>query len=358
MFGASFDLCSDEMDELYMSNRLEIPFFPGIDMSIVYPHVVEEMPLGDPTKSKQAKNGADKFLNKLSSDEQELVRHALAREGGETEVLVQIEANSVQRKSLKRLIGKKWIDDEAVTFWFKLLAQEDYKLCKKDTNRKGSAFFTSFFATKLLNEGNHVMDGEYSYRNVSNWASKLMKGVGGDIFEMDKIFFPFNCGRCHWVCAVVDMKRKTIFIVDPMGGNHTRYLQHLFRYLQDEHKIKKGSPLPEVEKWRVMHNSVAGGIPLQENGYDCGVFTCMFAYFLLMDFPLVFTQEHINESRKWMVLSILKQQILPKISALQEEASSTLQEEACGDAGYGHSAAAVVTPRAPNYVDCDLTQDD
>ena len=40
-------------------------------------------------------------------------------------------------------------------------------------------------------------------------------------------------------------------------------------------------------------------------GYDCGVFTCMFADFLSKDTPLVFTQEHINQCRERIALSIM-----------------------------------------------------
>jgi sentrin-specific protease 1 len=40
-------------------------------------------------------------------------------------------------------------------------------------------------------------------------------------------------------------------------------------------------------------------------GYDCGVFTCMFADFLSKDCPLVFAQEHITQCRERIVLSIM-----------------------------------------------------
>ena len=40
-------------------------------------------------------------------------------------------------------------------------------------------------------------------------------------------------------------------------------------------------------------------------GYDCGVFTCMFADFLSKDCPLVFSQEDINQCRERIVLSIM-----------------------------------------------------
>lgn len=41
-------------------------------------------------------------------------------------------------------------------------------------------------------------------------------------------------------------------------------------------------------------------------GHDCGVFTCMFADFLSKDTALVFNQEHINQCRERIALSIMK----------------------------------------------------
>ena len=41
-------------------------------------------------------------------------------------------------------------------------------------------------------------------------------------------------------------------------------------------------------------------------GFDCGVFTCMFCDFTSKDCPLVFNQDHINQCRERIALSILK----------------------------------------------------
>ena len=41
-------------------------------------------------------------------------------------------------------------------------------------------------------------------------------------------------------------------------------------------------------------------------GYDCGVFTCMFGDFVTKDCEPVFQQEHINQCRDRIALSIMK----------------------------------------------------
>jgi hypothetical protein len=40
-------------------------------------------------------------------------------------------------------------------------------------------------------------------------------------------------------------------------------------------------------------------------GFDCGVFTCMFADFLFRNLPLVFTQDHMTMCRTKIALMIL-----------------------------------------------------
>ena len=41
-------------------------------------------------------------------------------------------------------------------------------------------------------------------------------------------------------------------------------------------------------------------------GFDCGVFTCMFADFVSNDCPLLFNQDHIDQCRDRIALSIMK----------------------------------------------------
>jgi hypothetical protein len=41
-------------------------------------------------------------------------------------------------------------------------------------------------------------------------------------------------------------------------------------------------------------------------GVDCGVFTCMFCDFILNDCLLVFNQDHIDQCRNRITISIMK----------------------------------------------------
>jgi sentrin-specific protease 1 len=156
--------------------------------------------------------------------------------------------------------------------------------------------------TKLLDVGNKdpALDGQYKYQNVKRWYKKV---PGQDIFKLDKIFFPINQGLVHWVCAVAYMSEKRIQMYDSMGADGMHYLQSIFQYIKDEHEDKKKSPLPDEDQWQIIPTQ--RDTPGQKNGYDCGVFTCMFADFLSKNCPLAFSQEHITICRERIVLSIM-----------------------------------------------------
>mmetsp|Transcript_41431 Transcript_41431/g.63823 ORF Transcript_41431/g.63823 Transcript_41431/m.63823 type:complete len:95 (-) Transcript_41431:116-400(-) len=89
-----------------------------------------------------------------------------------------------------------------------------------------------------------------------------------------------------------------------MGAGGSFYLDSIFRYLQDEHKDKKGSPLPDIDDWQLIPTT--SDTPRQRNGFDCGVFTCMAADFLSKGCPLVYSQEHITQCRERIALAIMK----------------------------------------------------
>jgi sentrin-specific protease 1 len=254
-------------------------------------------------REQEATRLAASLLRPLTKEEQQIVHAAMYGAGPPNEVLAQVESDSVQRKSMQCLQPGEWLNDEAIHYFYVMLTKRDEELCKLDPNRKRSHFFKSFFMTKLLNEGNAdpELDGKYDYKNVKRWSKKV---PGKDIFKLDKIFFPINQGRMHWMCAMIDMTKKKIYMYDSMGSNGMHYLKSLFQYIQDEHMAKKGVPLPDVDKWELIGHQP--GTPCQRNGYDCGVFTCMFADFLSREWPLVFTQEHITQCRERIALSIMQ----------------------------------------------------
>ena len=89
-----------------------------------------------------------------------------------------------------------------------------------------------------------------------------------------------------------------------MHWNDSKYLQALLRYLKDE--AKKISFDFNEKDWTLF---VDDAIPKQDNGYDCGVFVCMFADFLTDNLPFAFSQADMDLFRKKIFVSIKRQKI-------------------------------------------------
>jgi len=233
-------------------------------------------------------------LRPLTEKEQSIVQTAIFGMGPPSEILATSDTDTVQRESMRRLQPGQWLNDEVIHYFLLCLARRDEQMCKKDTNRKRSHFFKSFFVSKLMDEASG-----YRYQNVKRWSKKV---AGKDVFALDKIVFPINVGGVHWTCAVAFMQEKKIQFYDSMGGGGQRYVNGLLRYFEDEHKDKKKASL-DTSEWNLV--SCQPDTPQQLNGFDCGVFTCMFADFLSRDMPLIFSQEHVTECRERIALSIM-----------------------------------------------------
>ncbi len=248
----------------------------------------------------EAKKAAQNLLREMTPDEHQIVENAMYGRGPADEKLAATDTDSVQRSSMQTLQPGAWLNDEVIHFFFNMLAKRDESLCASDASgrRKRCHYFKSFFFTKLFDEG---ASNQYRYANVKRWSKRV---PGKDIFALDKIFFACNVNQMHWTCAVIFMQQKRIQFYDSMRGDGYHYSQGLFKYLLDEWKAKKGGELPDKDQWKIVGNEQS--VPTQQNGYDCGVFTCMFADFLSLDRPLSFTQEHITQCRERIALSIMK----------------------------------------------------
>ena len=209
----------------------------------------------------EARKRASQLMRTLTDEEQNIVESAIYGSGNGDEVIAQSGTDSVQRASMKTLKPGTWLNDEIIHYFYLMLSKRDEELCGNDPSRKRSHFFKSFFMTKLLNEGNVSCDGKYEYRNVKRWSKKV---PGKDIFNLDKILFPINMGGMHWICAAIFMTKKRIEIFDSMGSNGNRYLDALFKYIQDEHLDKKKSPLSDLDSWQLVPTQPT--TPRQTNG--------------------------------------------------------------------------------------------
>jgi Ulp1 family protease len=91
-------------------------------------------------------------------------------------------------------------------------------------------------------------------------------GVGGvNIFKCERLFLPINMGS-HWTLLIINGTDKTIEYLDSLGGDGTRF----FKLARDLLQAELGDKY-DAEKWKDSKRSRSSK---QDNGSDCGVFTC------------------------------------------------------------------------------------
>ncbi|CAH0521267.1 unnamed protein product [Peronospora belbahrii] len=219
----------------------------------------------------------------------EIVEDAL-HEGPMEEVLVQKYNVNITRRHLQCLLPLAWLNDEVINFYFQMMSDRDEALVKAGILQKRSHFFNSFFYTKVSENG-------YNFNNVRRWTRKI------DLFAMDKIFMPVNVGNMHWCMAAIFMTERRIQYYDSMHGSGATCIQVLMRYLHDESEHKKKTKFDD-QGWELV--STTSDTPLQTNGSDCGVFSCLFADYLSQNLPLSFKQKDIPYHRHRMVLHVTR----------------------------------------------------
>jgi len=225
---------------------------------------------------------------------------------------------AVSAKDIGRLCPSQWLNDEIINFWGAML-MERAERCKKaargkekeddaaadpdDLGRFGHSaplhnihYFNTFFFAKLVDPG-------YEKGRLAKWTKAV------DIFTKDIILIPVNLGNQHWTCAAINMKKKRIEYYDSMGSRRAKVYMLLRDYLNKEHMTKKSKPF-DFTGWEDFFDNE--NVPQQENGWDCGVFTCMFMEGLsrgeeVEDF--VFEQRNMPYLRQRLMWEISRQRL-------------------------------------------------
>ena len=93
---------------------------------------------------------------------------------------------------------------------------------------------------------------------------------------------------------------------DSMFGHCRTILQELRQYVKDEAKTYSGQDDYEFSEWT---DYIPKDIPGQENGFDCGVFMCMYANYLSdgLDIVNAFDQDYVTRVGRRRMVSELKE---------------------------------------------------
>lgn len=163
---------------------------------------------------------------------------------------------------LRRLKGTTWLNDECINGYLQLVQQRDPDRIH---------VFSTFFYASLTKRG---------YESVQRWTRRF------DLFAKELILIPVHLGM-HWTMSCIDFKNKHIVYIDSFHQGNSSCLRALWDYLEAEHMDKKKCDW-DSSGWT--SQCLTQGVPKQFNGYDCGVFTCVFGECLARRAPFSFSQ--------------------------------------------------------------------
>ncbi|KAN0022515.1 hypothetical protein ACTFIU_004709 [Dictyostelium citrinum] len=233
-------------------------------------------------------------LRQLTKQENQIIDDTF-KNGRPDDIISELPIAEVKRSDIRLLLPGKWLNDEVINFYMEVLKIRDAEKKKSGGDFPKCHFFNTFFYPKLCND-----NGTYNYEKVRRWTARV------NLFEMDKIIIPIHLGN-HWCLAVINFKAKQFEYYDSLLGSNKECLRKLRKYISDEMENKNKKGAVNLDEFQ---DSMPKEIPIQQNGYDCGVFMCKYAEFCSKGANLTFTQEEITQYRRRMVLEISNKQII------------------------------------------------
>ena len=178
-----------------------------------------------------------------------------------------------------------WLNDNVIDFYLSLVAEK---------NNNVYCWTTHFFST-LKSKG---------YQGVARWAKRRKVNVT----EKNIIIVPINIMSTHWALAVVDNVAKEIRYYDSLASSgNMNAVQLLAQYMQKEAERLQVVPI----EYQLFPSTKT---PQQQNGYDCGVFTCTVAKYISGNMDLTFSQKDMKTIRRRMAYEIIQKGLLDDVT--------------------------------------------
>jgi hypothetical protein len=204
-------------------------------------------------RKRMTKTMATMVMRPLTRNERDQVVGATSTRGvwPPDEILASHESDYVHRESMQTLGHRKLLNDEVINYYLKIcLSKRDVALCERETGRRRSHFFNSFFVQTMFDETNNdpKLRGIYNYKKVESWSKKV---PGKDIFQLKYVFCPINLNNTHWTLAVIFMEEKRIQYYDSLGKTDWVKLEGLLDYVKDEYRAKNGKDMDTTD-WNLV----------------------------------------------------------------------------------------------------------
>ncbi|OQR74313.1 sentrin-specific protease 1-like [Tropilaelaps mercedesae] len=211
------------------------------------------------------------------------------------EKLLEHQGLPLYREEFDSLDGARWLNDAIIDIYLLMLTTRANERRKTDpTLPRVHAFSVGFW--QVLQYGQKAED---------------LQGAVDNPFEYDILLVPVHVNNVHWCLAVVDVHQLRIDFYDPQWHHTQDDTSHaclVRNYLLGQMHLKQNRSIGEEQiQIKIMKN-----VPEQTNSYDCGVFICKYAQYVIARQTLTqstFTQADMARFRRKMKQEILEQQL-------------------------------------------------
>lgn len=184
---------------------------------------------------------------------------------------------------LKQLKPREWLKDDIINGYIALL-RERAALCGGHVWIANTRFWATMTQDGRDPDTGALLEEGYNYLGIKTHTSvstrQKPRATQVDIFSKRLLLIPINYVGSHWAMTAVDLVRREVVYYDSLPGSPAAaqgkaesIAPTLLRWLRDEHQTKKGSAF-DTCGWTV--RAAPMSLPRQENGFDCGVFTCVY----------------------------------------------------------------------------------
>lgn len=208
-----------------------------------------------------------------------------------------VNTRPVNQKSLSTLAPKKWLNDDVIDNYFAFVVDSVNTTITAARGLKSIGALHSGFMVNL-----YWKNKKYFYNNVDRLKMNSTAGKG-KLFDLSVVYVPINVKNIHWIIAEIHIELKVVSVYDSLGEQHDEHLGLIFKFLQDEYRMTYNSEM-NLNEWSIVSYGMEH-IPKQTNGYDCGVFICMFLFLLANRYATVLNQDDADLFRMHIAVSIV-----------------------------------------------------
>jgi hypothetical protein len=184
----------------------------------------------------------------------------------------------IYKHELRCLMPKSWLNDQVLNFYYMILQVKfPQSLC-----------FNTFFYSKLTGD----YDTLYNYKKVERWT-KNSHEYHKLIYDKNLIIIPINILNEHWTTIIIKMKLLEIHHYDSLGRSGNKRLKYILQWLKDETNDKYPFMQFDETEWRLIDHK-NDDTPLQNNGYDCGMYQLLIIDSIIND--IVVTSNSFSSS--------------------------------------------------------------